>query len=840
MYDYYSSKYIENYENNDFFKIINNLDLLNESPDIINNTFNDMNNRTIISLTTIPSRFISDDFDLVINSLDNQLLQAEVIINISKQYKRQFTYNKEVYNNKLKSFTEKYKNVKINYCNDYGPATKLLGLIENYKFNDNDIIIIVDDDLIMNNKMTLYYNLVYQLYHCDCVGINQNKNNSWNKNIYEQIFYNNYKEKLYGWLSWSIKFKHLHNIILYYEECIRLDDNMWKHDDLFFTMFYKKNNLYACGINLFLIDKYTSNDENNALRNDDYQHHYRNNLEQKFNIGNYVINYIISNNIPKRNLLFNINNITYDLNNNNYQERHLDIKYINKNVFALTITRYSENNNANEKYILNNNELNLNIIYDRQTFFIKTTFELIKEPHIESTYTICQTYDTNKIDSKKLYSICSILSNVPSINYLFFNNNDIINYIKTNYPKCLDVYMNLIPGAYKADVFRVMYAYLNDTIYFDCKMILFIHESSLLKNKEDYVKDIRENDIYNGFFIVNKNNEKIQKILLKCLDNIFKTKYNENPLSITGPKVWGSYISEYLYKNHKTNDNWKQNVIIDKNTSQIIAKISYPEYYEINNYFKIKHYSKLWYDKKVYHKMADNYYHKLNGINYILWINLDRAPERKEKMENQLKNINIPNIRVSGIDGKKYTNHSQLTNLKNNHNLTIYEIACTLSHLKAISMAQHLDGEYFLILEDDVLLENIIYINSLKEIIKNAPHFDILMISKIVYEELENLYTKWNKYIYGTQAYIITKTGINKLLNKYKYNSSDNMFIFSNDYISPADVYVYEDCITYMYKYNIISELGTTSYIHEDHLQQRSNSINLQNEIIVKDYFLKM
>jgi hypothetical protein len=181
------------------------------------------------------------------------------------------------------------------------------------------------------------------------------------------------------------------------------------------------------------------------------------------------------------------------------------------------------------------------------------------------------------------------------------------------------------------------------------------------------------------------------------LDNIFKTKYNEDPLSITGPKVWGSYISEYLYKNHKTNDNWKQNVIIDKNTSQIIAKTSYPEYYEINNYFNTKHYSKLWYDKNVYYKMADNYYNKLNGISYILWINLDKSTDRKEAMKNQLKNINIPNIRISAIDATKYTDHQQLINLKNNRNLRLPEVGCLLSHLKAINMAHQLDGEYFLI-----------------------------------------------------------------------------------------------------------------------------------------------
>ena len=44
----------------------------------------------------------------------------------------------------------------------------------------------------------------------------------------------------------------------------------------------------------------------------------------------------------------------------------------------------------------------------------------------------------------------------------------------------------------------------------------------------------------------------------------------------------------------------------------------------------------------------------LNFISGIAWINLDRSLKRKKYMMNLLKDINIPNYRISAIDGKAY------------------------------------------------------------------------------------------------------------------------------------------------------------------------------------------
>ena len=47
--------------------------------------------------------------------------------------------------------------------------------------------------------------------------------------------------------------------------------------------------------------------------------------------------------------------------------------------------------------------------------------------------------------------------------------------------------------------------------------------------------------------------------------------------------------------------------------------------------------------------------HKLKDFPKVLWINLNRFPDRREYMENQLEYWGIKDhVRISGIDGVEY------------------------------------------------------------------------------------------------------------------------------------------------------------------------------------------
>ena len=229
---------------------------------------------------------------------------------------------------------------------------------------------------------------------------------------------------------------------------------------------------------------------------------------------------------------------------------------------------------------------------------------------------------------------------------------------------------------------------------------------------------------------------------------------------------------------------------------------------------------------KLYHRYID----KINGIDHILWINLDRSHDRKIYMENIFSKINIPNIRISAIDGKNY-NLTESTNLF--HKMNNYEIATTLSHIKAISSLQNLDGNYFCICEDDIAFDNIKYFtNDLNDIISKAPNFDILLITKIYNIKLEELYTKWVPGIYSTACYIISKKGLYNFISHSSYNKDNNNFNIMHP-ISVADHYIYNYVDTYVYKYNFINTIDITSLIHPEYLSihKRSSFFQLYNII---------
>ena len=106
-----------------------------------------------ISLTTIPSRF--KNIYPCIDSLLNQLfLPTKIIVNIPLQYNFRFD-NTSISENDIQEFKNHYSytdKVEVFRCNfDYGPGTKLIGLLKNNISLNNSFIVLVDDDVTYKN-----------------------------------------------------------------------------------------------------------------------------------------------------------------------------------------------------------------------------------------------------------------------------------------------------------------------------------------------------------------------------------------------------------------------------------------------------------------------------------------------------------------------------------------------------------------------------------------------------------------------------------------------------------------------------------------------------------------
>lgn len=104
----------------------------------------EINNNTILSLTTLPGRI--DKLDKLLDSIDNQIREINrCILWIPYEYKR---FNSKLDDSKIPDYAKNH-NIEIRRCDDHGPLTAMYMA---YKIsNKNDIILTIDDDVILHN-----------------------------------------------------------------------------------------------------------------------------------------------------------------------------------------------------------------------------------------------------------------------------------------------------------------------------------------------------------------------------------------------------------------------------------------------------------------------------------------------------------------------------------------------------------------------------------------------------------------------------------------------------------------------------------------------------------------
>ena len=345
--------------------------------ELMNETFNPhQTNNIIISVASTYDHFISDEFIAVADSLFKQRLQIKyVVINLYNQYETLTIFDQQLVDDRNQYLLTKYNNIIIKHSEKHGTISKIFGLMDIDDVDENDRIITVDDDWIMDNNMTLYYELCYEIFSCEFIAID--KDGLVNRND-ECIFYDNYQGFIFNWLSVSFKYKYVKLICDFYIQTTNLEPKLMHCDDLIMTLFYKKFRIYTCGINIifnkinnkflskydFVKKKYKMAEINNLEQQILCQNNipFENVQDQNFIVNkndNYEnIDFIIENTINKRFNIHNINNLTI---NNDFINgpQHVCISYFNDNIAIITITSIDKNIDDNVKLNLNNAEIDL-------------------------------------------------------------------------------------------------------------------------------------------------------------------------------------------------------------------------------------------------------------------------------------------------------------------------------------------------------------------------------------------------------------------------------------------------------------------------------------------------
>ena len=217
---------------------------------------------------------------------------------------------------------------------------------------------------------------------------------------------------------------------------------------------------------------------------------------------------------------------------------------------------------------------------------------------------IFQTWHTKNIPPLMFNAIASIKKNNPKFKHYLFNDDDCLQFIQTFYSgKVLEAYNKLVPGAYKADLWRCCVLYKYGGIYLDIKYksvngFKFI----TMTEKEHWVLDADGSGIYNALMVCMPNNQTLYKAINQIVYNVNHNYYGNSPLDPTGPRLLGKFFSN----EEKNNFDMKHKVVGDLNNRFIVYNgydvlRSYNGYLvEHNQTKKVPHYSQLWKERSIY------------------------------------------------------------------------------------------------------------------------------------------------------------------------------------------------------------------------------------------------
>jgi len=147
----------------------------------------------------------------------------------------------------------------------------------------------------------------------------------------------------------------------------------------------------------------------------------------------------------------------------------------------------------------------------------------------------------------------------PEFAYRFFNDDACRDFIKRNFPsRVLRAYDSLIPGAYKADLWRYCYLAKNGGVYTDVRSEPICALRTILSTRASpplsFVssRDMAGDDLhgraylYNAFIAAVPSHPFVVTALERTIDNVLNRNYGRDLLDITGPACFGAAANTVL------------------------------------------------------------------------------------------------------------------------------------------------------------------------------------------------------------------------------------------------------------------------------------------------------
>lgn len=226
--------------------------------------------------------------------------------------------------------------------------------------------------------------------------------------------------------------------------------------------------------------------------------------------------------------------------------------------------------------------------------------------------------------SESIQKQCHDMAEKLDLELIYYNDNDCESLIKKHMPKKIhDAYQEIIPGAYKADIFRYVILYLMGGTYSDIS-----HKAETSFNPSPSQSDlILTKDSHEGkgiqisFISAIPRLKFLMHLLLEISDDILNGNKAGSPLSLTGPIRFRQTFEKYFCTKIKKgiNINYcqlsKKHVKVDLRFKQV-GKFKIKDYEnkklkiyakkdksyrrELELHSKSEHYDKLWHDDLIF------------------------------------------------------------------------------------------------------------------------------------------------------------------------------------------------------------------------------------------------
>jgi mannosyltransferase OCH1-like enzyme len=248
--------------------------------------------------------------------------------------------------------------------------------------------------------------------------------------------------------------------------------------------------------------------------------------------------------------------------------------------------------------------------------------QLVKNPYNASSShkssvvpkKLFQTWYSKSLPPKMQENVANIKKQNPELEYFLYDDKDCEEFIKAHFSKdVVEAYKTLLPGAYKADLWRYCVMYIHGGVYLDIKYqcvdgfkFIDIMDREHFVLERPYFWKPGKYGIYNALIIANPGNPLLLEAIEHIVHNTQNNYYGFNPLYPTGPGLLGGLYFGNIEDNMNMIDNFDivfnmiggQDVIIYKN--QIILQ-SYPEYRkEQKANQKNRPYAQLWHQRVIY------------------------------------------------------------------------------------------------------------------------------------------------------------------------------------------------------------------------------------------------